>query len=209
MPFTYVQIGAGAGDLDSRANCRDGFSEYVKMINPSQIERIILLEPNPVNIPLLKKCWEKYPQAEIHQFAIRPSSSKIKMQTFYYAEEDQPHYQVFSMSKKHVKKHYPKGTIRKIQIETVTIKEFFRDIVGNKHIDLLSLDIEGIDSKILLEIDWETLNCTRVSFEILHLGSAKKKVYKVLEKGGYKKVGNGLDVNGYDLMYEKVKNLTV
>jgi hypothetical protein len=61
MPFVFIQIGAGAGDLDSRASFRDGFTEYVKKIEPSQIERIILLEPNPVNIPFLKKMLGKIP----------------------------------------------------------------------------------------------------------------------------------------------------
>lgn len=28
----FVQIGAGAGDLDKRANCRDGFTELIKKI---------------------------------------------------------------------------------------------------------------------------------------------------------------------------------
>jgi hypothetical protein len=31
---TYIQIGAGAGDLDSRANFRDGLTEYVKKLDP-------------------------------------------------------------------------------------------------------------------------------------------------------------------------------
>ena len=26
----FIQVGAGAGDLDTRANCRDGFTEFVK-----------------------------------------------------------------------------------------------------------------------------------------------------------------------------------
>lgn len=33
----YIQIGAGAGDLDSRANFRDGFTEYVKKLDPKSI----------------------------------------------------------------------------------------------------------------------------------------------------------------------------
>jgi hypothetical protein len=41
----YIQIGAGAGDLDSRANFRDGFSEYVKKLDTKSISKIILVEP--------------------------------------------------------------------------------------------------------------------------------------------------------------------
>jgi hypothetical protein len=38
----YIQVGAGAGDQDSRAGFRDGFSEYVKKLDPNLIKRIIL-----------------------------------------------------------------------------------------------------------------------------------------------------------------------
>ena len=49
----FIQIGAGAGDLDKRANCRDGFTEIIKSLPRHMIKKIILVEPNPLNIPLL------------------------------------------------------------------------------------------------------------------------------------------------------------
>src|SRR5437667_300056 len=109
---TFVQIGAGAGDKDSGANFRDGFTEYVKKLDKSSISRIILVEPNPINIPLLRECWQDYPQAEIFSLGICLNSSKEKFITFYYAEEDAPQYQVFSMRKEHVQKHFPNQEIK-------------------------------------------------------------------------------------------------
>ena len=50
----FIQIGAGAGDLDKRANCRDGFTEFIKRLPRQFIKKIILVEPNPLNIPLLQ-----------------------------------------------------------------------------------------------------------------------------------------------------------
>lgn len=35
----FVQIGAGAGDLDVRANCRDGFTEFIKKLPRDQIKK--------------------------------------------------------------------------------------------------------------------------------------------------------------------------
>jgi len=203
----FVQIGAGAGDLDSRANFRDGFTEYVKKLDKSVIGRIILVEPNPVNVPALRQCWKDYPQAEVLQAGIRPQSYQSQVLTFYFAEEDGPHFQVFSINEQHVRDHYPNGHIRTLIVPTITITEFLSDVSAGP-IDLLSLDIEGIDAEILMEIDWQSLQCSLVSFEYIHLGNNACTVYRALRRGGYWRVGSGMDHRGYDLLYAKPETAT-
>jgi hypothetical protein len=39
----YIQIGAGAGDLDERAQCRDGFTEFIKRLPREHVRKIILV----------------------------------------------------------------------------------------------------------------------------------------------------------------------
>ena len=39
----FIQIGAGAGDLDKRANYRDGFTEFIKNMPREYIKKIILV----------------------------------------------------------------------------------------------------------------------------------------------------------------------
>ena len=206
MGYIFVQIGAGAGDLDKRADFRDGFSEIVKKIDPVLIEKIILVEPNPLNHPALQKCWGKFPQAQTFQIGITDALSKNKPMTFYYAEEDKPHYQVFSLNLDHVRKHYPRGTIRQISVETLDLHTFLNDVVGSKKIDLISLDIEGIDAEIILAVDWKKINCQYLSFEYLHLGSKTEPVLKHLAACGYIFVGRGVDYRGLDFMYENISN---
>lgn len=36
----FIQIGAGAGDLDVRANCRDCFTELVKKLPRNRIKKL-------------------------------------------------------------------------------------------------------------------------------------------------------------------------
>jgi len=62
----FIQIGAGAGDLDKGANCRDGFTEFIKSLPRDRIKKIILVEPNPLNISLLRECWKDYSEAIIY-----------------------------------------------------------------------------------------------------------------------------------------------
>lgn len=199
----FVQIGAGAGDQDARANYRDGFTEFVKRLDPTKVSRIILVEPNPVNLPALRMCWKDYAQAQIVPVGIRPRSHPDAAITFYYAEEDGPHYQVFSLVESHVRAHYPNGTIRSVEVATLTIQELLLNVVKAERIDLLALDIEGVDAQILLEIDWATMPCHRVSFEFVHLGEASRDVHRALGRAGYVRIGWGLDTRRLDVMYEK------
>jgi len=201
---TFIQIGAGAGDLDTRANCRDGFTEHVKGLDPATVGRIILVEPNPINIPLLTQCWKDYPQAEIFNIGICLKSSTNDFITFYYTEEDGPHFQVFSMSKEHVRKHYMHEEIKEKVVKCTTLTKFLADTVGDNDIELLSLDIEGIDAEVILETDWKTLNCSNLSYEWLHLGNNKKIIADTLTAAGYTFSGNGIDYQGYDHLYKKI-----
>jgi len=96
----FIQIGAGAGDLDKRADYRDGFTEFIKKLPRNRIKKIILVEPNPLNIPLLKECWKNYPESTIYEIGIIPTTYQETTIDFYYHPDDAPHYQVASVKKK-------------------------------------------------------------------------------------------------------------
>ena len=204
MKKIYVQVGAGAGDLDVRSTYRDGFTEFVKDQDPSTISRIILVEPNPVNIPNLRECWKNYPQAEIYEMGICLTSSTEKSITFYYAEEDAPHFHVFSMKWQHVRDHYRTQEIKSKIVKCMTLKDFLNKNVGEDTIiDLMGLDIEGIDADVILENDWTKINCRYLSVEHLHLGQRYQAVIDTLVNAGYKFNGDGIDVNNYDWSFIK------
>lgn len=201
---TFIQIGAGAGDRDARAGYRDGFSELVKAQPVDQVDRIILVEPNPVNIPALRACWDQYTQAEIHQLGICPPGSTDRTITFYYAAEDGPHFQVFSMSPEHVRKHYPTSELLQEHVRCVTLEEFLEETVGDGFVDLISLDIEGIDAEILLTTDWSRVNCALLSFEVLHLDDQADAVARRMAESGFQFAGQGVDHNGFDHLYRRI-----
>jgi beta-1,4-mannosyl-glycoprotein beta-1,4-N-acetylglucosaminyltransferase len=202
--LNFIQIGAGAGDLDPRMDNRDGFTEYVKRLDKNAINKIILVEPNPINIPNLKKCWEDYPQAEIYNIGICPTYSNERSIKFYYTDKDAPHYQVFSMDPEHVTKHYPGEKLNSVIVNCVTLQELIHQTIEEDNIELLALDIEGIDADIILDTDWKNINCNLLSFEKIHLGDKKVDVARLLLDSKYYFVGPGLDHNGYDCMYQKI-----
>ena len=143
----YVHIGAGAGDQDSGANFRDGFTEFVKQSNDIKKE-IYVVEANPSNISKLKLTWINYPQVKIFNFAI--STKENKKIKFYYSLDDAPHYQVFSNDINHILKYYK--DLKKIKNKLILSKHiniFLEENFKNKIINYFSIDIEGMEDRAL------------------------------------------------------------
>lgn len=197
----FIQIGAGAGDLDKRANYRDGFTEFIKKLPREHIKQIILVEPNPLNIPLLKECWKDYPESIIYEIGIVPKNCTNNTIDLFYCPLDAPHYQVASINKAHVQKHYGGNCDLKKFIIPVKQLETFINEVSSEEIELLSLDIEGVDAEILLDIDFHNLRLKYLSFEHLHLGDNKNNVLTHLKNNNYEFLGLGCDYNGFDHLY--------
>jgi FkbM family methyltransferase len=202
----FVQIGAGAGDLDTRANCRDGFTEFIKSLPKDRVKKLILVEPNPVNIPFLQKCWKDYPQAVICELAIIPESDKSENIDFYYSIYDGPHYQVASIKKQHVLNHYYNNdkVIESFLVPAININKFLNQQIGNDEIELLALDIEGIDTEIILDINFIDNNIKFLSFEYIHMGDKLDKVNKYLNENNLEFIGKGIDHNDFDHLYKKI-----
>ena len=121
----FVQLGAGSGDLDSRLNFRDGFTEFVKSYKISYKE-IYLVEANPSNIENLKKCWSNIANVKIFGIGIVPNNVKEDYINFYYSEGDKPTFPTFSTDYNFVKKHHPNNQeIKKKKIKVMKISDFF------------------------------------------------------------------------------------
>jgi FkbM family methyltransferase len=199
----FIQVGAGAGDLDKAANCRDGFTEFIKKLPRERIKKIILVEPNPLNIPLLKECWKDYPESSIYEIAICPNTYQNDTIEFYYCPADGTNYQVASINKGHIQKHYGHNCeLNKFIVPVRTLENFIHEVITEDEvIELLALDIEGIDGEILLGINFDNLKLKYLSFEHLHLGDSKNSVLRHLTNNNYEFLGSGIDYNGYDYLY--------
>jgi FkbM family methyltransferase len=197
----FIQIGAGAGDLDKRSNNRDGFTEFIKKLPREHIKKIILVEPNPLNIPLLKECWKDYPESIIYEIGIVPKKIKNDTIDLYYCPLDFPHYQVASINKSHIYKHYGDNCeLNKFIIPVKKLENFINEIT-TEEIELLSLDIEGIDAEVLLDINFNVLNIKYLSFEYIHLENDRDNVLNHLKNNNFKYLGLGVDYQGFDYLY--------
>ena len=199
----FVHLGAGAVDLDERANFRCGFTEFIKK-NVKSNDKVFILEANPRNIPKLTECYKDFSNANIYNLGI--SIDKEKKLSFYYTDDDAPHYQVCSTKIEHIKKHYPNSIIKKFEIISLSINEFFKEKIKENVIDYLSIDLEGIDFDALMSINMKTFDIKNISIEFIHLTSLeKKKMIKHLNQNGYSYVGNGYDHNNFDFLFKRKK----
>ena len=197
--MSYIQIGSGSANLDT--NIQDGFANYI--ISRDIKEEVIIIEANSIHIDNLKKFYKKNKYIKIYNLAIIPDNINLKKMDFFYCLEDFPNYQVFSNSKSFVKKHFPNGKIEKKSVDCLKISDFF---LKNqiKKIDYLSIDIEGMDYPVLINLDLKQFNIKNISFEHLHLNFWQRIniVYKFI-KNGYFFSGMGFDIRKSDWMFTK------
>ena len=205
--MNFVHIGAGAGDLDPSSNFRDGFSEYVKNFDCTE-KNVFLIEANPKNIEKLKECWKDFKNVKIFNFAIIPNNFLEKKIYLYYSVEDGPHYQLLSNDKNHVKKYFPKSEIKHIVVDTMKIGDFFEKNFNNLTIESLSLDVEGLDCDIFMDINLKDFNIKNISIEYFHLNKNQKKtIIKKFISNGYTYNGFGIDHNNIDWLFTKKKSI--
>jgi|TARA_Y100000389_G_C17353648_1_gene459871 FkbM family methyltransferase len=202
MPKVFVHFGAGAGDNDKGAFFRCGFTEFVKK-NCSSDDKIFCVEANKHNIRYLRNTYKNFKNVKIYNLGLSTkNSNKIE---FFYTDKDAPHFQVTSIKKKHVIKHYPNQIIKSFFVKAITPNKFFKKINQNK-IDYLSIDIEGIDFEILMSINLKNILVNNISIEYLHLSKfQRRKLIYYLANQGYSYCGNGYDHNNYDYLFSRKK----
>ena len=194
-----IQIGSGSANYDSYV--QDGFTNFVKKRNPEN--KIFIIEANSIHLKNLKKFWINNKNVRIFNTAIVPDNIEKKEMSFFYSLSDKPDYQIFSNSKVFVKKHFPKGEIVEKIIECEKISNFLK----NNHIssvDYLSLDIEGMDYDVIINLDLEKFYIKNISFEHLHLSFLQKiRIILKLIKNRYFFSGMGFDVRKSDWMFTR------
>ena len=114
---------------------------------------------------------------------------------------DEPHYQVASIIKEHVHKHYGTDCELKKFVSPVKRLENFINEITTEEIELLALDIEGIDAEVILDTDFNNLKLKYLSFEQSHLGNNKNNVLDHLKNSNFNFLGVGIDYAGIDYLY--------
>ena len=153
-----------------------------------QNQNILLVEPVPYNITLLKKNTAKYKNISIETSAI---SEKNQIKKFYYVKPDAvkklgKHWAsgIGSFNKQHILNHkYKRFMISDSDIEQTDIQYLsFSNLIEKysiSSIDLLQIDVEGAEFEILNSIDFEKIEIKKIIFEFKHFDGTFKEGTKL------------------------------
>ena len=170
--FGLVVIGAHSGVWLTSL-----FEEY-------QNQNVLLVEPVPYNISLLKENTAKYNNINIETSAV---SEKNEIKKFYYVKPDAvkklgKHWAsgIGSFDKQHILNHKNKRfLVSGSDIEEVNIQYLsFSNLIKKysiSSIDLLQIDVEGVEFEILNSIDFEKIEIKKIIFEFKHFDGTFKE----------------------------------
>ena len=163
--FGLVVIGAHSGVW-----LKSLFEEY-------QNQNILLVEPVPYNIVLLKENTAKYKNINIETSAV---SENNEIKKFYYVKSDAvkrlgKHWAsgIGSFNKQHILNHkYKRFKVSDSDIEHIDIQYLSFSNLMEKYsvsfIDLLQIDVEGAEFDILNSINFEKNEIKKIIFEFKH-----------------------------------------
>ena len=170
--FGLVIIGAHSGGWLTQL-----FEKY-------QNQNILLVEPVPYNIALLKENTAKYKNINIETSAV---SEKDQIKKFYYVKPDAvkklgKHWAsgIGSFDKQHILNHkYKRFMVSDSDIEQIDIQYLsFSNLIEKysiSSIDLLQIDVEGAEFEILSSIDFEEIKINKIIFEFKHFDGTFKE----------------------------------
>ena len=169
----------------------DDVTPLVKEYTPI-LKKFIAVEPLSVHHKTIKECYNDIPQFTLEGIAISPSSTEDKL-TLYYHKEDGPGFEVTSTSKEHILKHViynPKLTVEglvKLEVDCLTLNQLFEkhDLID---IDVLYIDVEGLDFELIKSIDFNKFNIINIIYEHLHIDG--EEAIQFLENKGYNTIRN-------------------
>jgi FkbM family methyltransferase len=193
-----VQIGANRGN-----------DELTSIIKDIFVNKLILVEPMSKFNKSLLKCYEGIDNLFIENIAITDDVDK-KSEVFYLHEKMDENVEQASLLKSHINKVFnrPEYTSDKpydlqlieMKVNCSTINELFNKY-ELKNIDILFIDAEGFDSKIIKSIDFDNFNVSKIYYENMHIDAVDMSNF--LENLGYK-VSNGTSYTPHNSIATKI-----
>jgi FkbM family methyltransferase len=182
----------------------------LKDIKEYKGQNILLIEPVPHNLRLLKENIKKYKSINIEEVTIG-GAKEIKK--FYFVKEDSvtklgKHWAsgIGSFNKQHIINHKTKRfnvteqDIQSVDIQCLTFNQLAAKY-SITHIDKLQIDVEGAEYEILDSIDFEKIFIKKILFESKHFDGTfneGKKLDLIKQK---------LTMNNYDLKQIDQENI--
>jgi FkbM family methyltransferase len=194
-PLTFLQVGA----FDGSANdVLSGFVRRGKL-------RGVLVEPQPHAFAALQQSYRDVPGLSFERAAIGPADGEAG---FYRVREEFADLcpracQLSGFSPDVILKCYrnlvprPEDVLETVKVPTLTFRSLLAKH-GLAQVDVLQIDAEGYDFRLLSLFDFNQMTPAVVNFEVAHLSeSDRTAAYRLLLRHGYFLAEHGWDCIGY------------
>jgi hypothetical protein len=171
--MNIVQIGT------NRAN--DNLTSLVYTYNSEDIDLLLLVEPIPIHNETIKSCYSKY-ASKLHIENIVISDRSDKTIKLWYHPDDLLHSnagELASLNKQHstnIRSQYSINDVVYLECKNSTINKLF-DKYSLLNIDILYIDTEGFDDKIIYNINFTKYSIKNIYYENLHIDIEKLRNY--------------------------------
>lgn len=192
MGLCIVQVGANRGN-----------DHVTELVRGSVVDTLLLIEPTPMCIPILRGCYATiFPTAIIEEVAIVPVKGEEFVDFYFWTDEKvlpEPTHEANSLKRAHLI-----GTgISESEVQvTKVVASTLMDIL-TKHnigtIDRLFIDIEGMDAEVLLTFPFTLFDVREVQVETHHMGSLFGTVNDYMKTNGF----NHSRCIGLDTIYSR------
>lgn len=187
MGFKAVQLGVW--------HANDDFFEAVK--RSGEIEQLVLVEPFEEHQQIINDCYKDYSFELVQKAIVVDDTPEV---TMYISGDNGGFGAVSSTSEQHIKKHgVPVEGSR--QIPAITLPRLL-DERGLTEIDLMAIDIEGMDQNVITSLDLNKYKIKRIVYEYIHLN--QEEVNSFLVQRGYEQIQDPLWTSPLDAIYERV-----
>ena len=167
-----VQIGSNRGN-----------DEFTSLIKDQQIDLLVLVEPLSVHNTSLLDCYLNIKNKFIENIIITDEENSET--PIYFHKQDGleygNNYELASLNKQHcfnIRNHYDESELVSLKLPNLTINNLF-DKYKIQHIDLLFIDTEGYDSKIIKNIDFTKFSINEIYYENLHVNTYELRTFLI------------------------------
>lgn len=164
----------------------EGYDELTKMIDKNDF--LLLVEPLKEFNESLKTCYKNISKLHIENVAITDEGCE---ETIFYLHKNSTTLWESSLLRSHILKHFSEedGIIEK-KVKCKNINELFNSY-SIYNIDILFIDAEGFDDRIIKSIDFSKYDINTIYYENYHINV--DEIEKYLMSKGYKTYRNIFD----------------
>ena len=189
--MNIVQIGANRG-----------YDELTSILEGKQVDFILLVEPLKKFNHSLFNCYKHIKNMHVENVVITDEKDKKQISFFLHDRMDENLEQA-SLLDSHVLKHFQsQNQLKEEIIDCITINELF-DKYNLFDIDILFIDAEGFDDRIIKDINFKKYNIKQLYYENMHIDKQAIRIF--LENEKYT-VQDGTSVTGNNSV--ATKNIT-